>query len=442
MSTVGAGGQGSTGAGEQGSKGATDEVIVQPLLHPKHSFTAFRTGSERNGAFLRSAVEGCGHGAKTAPPPSTTPAKISGLRSGCSAIVERRADEFRAVAAQLGIPIVADEPLARHTTFRIGGPADLYAVAHDTATLAQLAELAWTHGIPYTVLGGGSNILVSDAGVRGLVIANQTRDWRLEIGDWRLEIGDWRLERRVSLTSNFQLPTSNFQLPTSNLHLLADSGVMLAGLARSALREGWAGLEWAVSVPGTVGGAVIGNAGAHGGCIADSLAWAEVYMPGQGRRVLTREELRYSYRSSALKEQLSADPAADRETANVGCPVVLAATFDLARGDPAELTARADAFLAKRRASQPVEPSAGSIFRNPPGDYAGRLIEVVGLKGCRRGGAQFSLKHANFIVNTGDARAADVRELIELAQNRVYQQFGVRLVLEIQLLGAQNDLKT
>jgi UDP-N-acetylmuramate dehydrogenase len=213
---------------------------------------------------------------------------------------------------------------------------------------------------------------------------------------------------------------------------------MLAGLARSAIREGWSGLEWAVSVPGTVGGAVIGNAGAHGGCIADRLAWAEVCYPGYGRRVLTAAELGYSYRSSVLKEQLAhraAEAGSQPFDSVQGRSIVLRAAFNLTHGDVAEMMARADGFLARRRATQPVEPSAGSVFRNPPGDYAGRLIEAVGLKGQRLGGAQISPRHANFIVNTGNARAADVLGLICLARQRVYDQTGIELVLELLLLG-------
>ena len=199
----------------------------------------------------------------------------------------------------------------------------------------------------------------------------------------------------------------------------------LAGLARWTVKNGWTGLEWAVSVPGTVGGAVIGNAGAHGGDIADNLAWALVAYPGQGRRLLTLDDLQFAYRSSLLKRQIAAG-----ETL-----VVLAAGFQLKRGDVVEVTARADSFLAKRRASQPVEPSAGSIFRNPPGDHAGRLIEAVGLKGYRIGGAQISPRHANFIVNVENARADDVIALIDLMRNRVFEQFGVELIPEILFVG-------
>jgi UDP-N-acetylmuramate dehydrogenase len=231
---------------------------------------------------------------------------------------------------------------------------------------------------------------------------------------------------------------------------------MLAGLARWAIREGWSGLEWAISIPGTVGGAVVGNAGAHGGQIADTLAWALVTYPGRGRQVLSAAELGFGYRSSVLKappyppilvgqSTSPQEPALSPVLSSVeGLPkgweagggIVLAAGFDLVPGDVAAMTAKAAGFLARRRASQPAEPSAGSIFRNPPGDYAGRLIEAVGLKGHRVGGAQISPRHANFIVNTGGATAADVLSLMELMRARVHEQFGVALVPEILLIGS------
>jgi UDP-N-acetylmuramate dehydrogenase len=202
------------------------------------------------------------------------------------------------------------------------------------------------------------------------------------------------------------------------------------------MRNGLSGLEWAVSIPGTAGGAVIGNAGAHGGDIAGLVDWVQVAYPGAGRHRFSASELRYAYRTSLLKQQL----AADREGNPAGPgaqtrPVVLSAGFRLTGGDPAEIRARAETYLARRRASQPVEPSAGSIFRNPPGDHAGRLVEAAGLKGHRIGGAQISPRHANFIVNIGGAKAADVLDLIDLARSRVRGQFGVELAPEILFLG-------
>jgi UDP-N-acetylmuramate dehydrogenase len=307
---------------------------------------------------------------------------------------------FIQAAARLGSSVTEHEPLARHTTFRIGGPADLYAVATTVDQLAGLAELAGEHDIPITVLGGGSNVLVSDAGVRGLVIANQTREF------------GWQTAHGEDLSGR--------------PYLVADAGVLLAGLARTAIKAGFSGLEWAVSVPGTVGGAVIGNAGAYGSDIAGNLAAAVVAYPGQGRQTLIAAQMAFAYRSSLLKRQLAAGTAQ---------PAVLTATFELKPGDTAALTALADSYLARRRASQPVEPSAGSIFRNPPGDHAGRLVEAVGLKGQRIGGAQISPRHANFIVNVENARAADVRALLDLMRQRVFEYTGVELVPEIIFMG-------
>jgi UDP-N-acetylmuramate dehydrogenase len=300
----------------------------------------------------------------------------------------------------LGIPVAAHEPLARHTTFRIGGPADLYAVASTVDQLERLAGIAAEHGVPAVILGGGSNILISDAGVRGLVIANQSR------------VIAWHGTRDSE--------------PSAQPGVVADSGVLLAGLARAAIKAGLSGLEWAVSVPGTVGGAAIGNAGAHGGDIAASLVWTQVFYPGQGRRLLTGDEMEFAYRSSLLKRQIASADAP---------PVVLSATFNLIPGSTAEMSSRADAYLARRRASQPVEPSAGSIFRNPPGDHAGRLVEAVGLKGYRIGGAQISPRHANFIINVGNACAADVRALMDLMRQRVLESTGIELVSEILFIG-------
>lgn len=313
---------------------------------------------------------------------------------------------FEARLADAGLTVTRGEPLAKRTTFRIGGPADWFVVATTIEQLEAAAEVAAEHDLPLTVLGGGSNLLVSDAGIRGLVVANQTR-WHGPAEDWAglrhdlLRDGQW----------------------------VAESGVLLAGLARATIKAGRAGLEWAVSVPGTAAGAVIGNAGAHGGDTAANLAWALVWRAGAGREVLSREALRYVYRSSLLKEQLLADSGGPK-------PVVLAAGFGLPPGAVAELTAKADEYLARRRATQPVEPSAGSIFRNPPGEYAGKLIEGLGLKGHRVGGAQFAPRHANFIVNTGDATAADVAALINLARRQVFDATGLVLIPEILFIGA------
>lgn len=313
---------------------------------------------------------------------------------------------FEESVGRLGIRLLRDEPLAKHTTFRIGGPAEWYAAASAFEQIEALAELALEYDLPLMVLGGGSNLLVSDRGVRGLVVANQAR-WYGAAPAFRE-----RWDHPALLDDQ----------------VVAESGVLLAGLARWTVRQGLEGLEWAVSVPGTVAGAVIGNAGAHGSDTAAKLAWAAIRYAGGARQVLGRDELRYAYRTSLLKAQLL-DAPRERQ------PVVLAAGFDLHRGEAAELERRANEYLAKRRATQPVEPSAGSIFRNPPGDRAGRLIESLGLKGRQVGGAQVSPRHANFIVNVDHASAGDVAALINLLRARVYQATGIMLTPEILFVG-------
>ncbi len=288
--------------------------------------------------------------------------------------------------AAFGARLLLGEPLARHTSARIGGPADAFLAARTVEDLRQAARLAWAHGVPLLVLGGGSNVLVSDAGVRGLVVHNRTS---------RVEFEGTRV--------------------------CADSGVSTIGLARRCIRRGLAGLEWAVGVPGTLGGAVFGNAGAHGGDMAASVASVEVTTPaGDGR--LSNTDLAFEYRASALK----------REPRPL---VILRVVLQLREDDPASIQARADAYTEHRRRTQPPGATVGSMFKNPPGDYAGRLIDAAGLKGVRVGGAQISEVHANFFLNAGDASAADVRALIELAREEVAWQFGVRLELEIELVG-------
>ncbi len=290
---------------------------------------------------------------------------------------------LRAELERFGLKALSGAPLWAYTSFRIGGPADLLVVTHTAGELTHAVTAAQACDIPWWILGGGSNVLISDAGVRGLTIVNRCREITVRDGVVR-----------------------------------ADAGVPLAGLARETIRAGLAGLEWAVSIPGTVGGAVVGNAGAHGGCIADHLIAVEVLHPSGERRRYPAEALGYSYRHSRLKNgELQG--------------VVLHATFRLQPASPEALQARAAEHLAYRRRTQPTEASVGSIFRNPPGDYAGRLIEAAGLKGARIGRAQISPIHANFIVNHGGATAADVWRLMHQARQAVLERFGIRLEPEI-----------
>jgi len=280
------------------------------------------------------------------------------------------------------------EPLARYTTLGVGGPADLLALVDGADALRRAVLLAWEREVPCRVLGAGSNVLVGDGGVRGLVVINRSGSVRF-----------------------------------SGTHVEAESGVSFSALARRCVDRGLAGLEWAVGIPGTVGGAVVGNAGAWGGDVASVLHTAILLEPGGAVEAWPVERLEYGYRTGALKRNGGRQP------------VVLGAEFALRQGDRRTLEARVAEIAARRKATQPPGATCGSIFKNPPGDYAGRLIEAAGLKGKRQGRAEISPRHANFIVNRGGATAADVWALIQLARERVLARFGVELELEIELVG-------
>jgi len=301
----------------------------------------------------------------------------------------------------LGDRALADEPLSRHTTSRIGGPADLFVEATSADDLGELVRLARRYLVPVFILGGGANILVSDTGMRGLVILNKAR--RLEF------LGGGRVR--------------------------AESGVLLPTLARECIAHGLSGLEWAIGVPGTVGGAIVGNAGAHGRDTAADVEQVWILGPDNNVRVWTKEELQFEYRSSRIKrEGRERGGEGERELGGTRY-VVLAAELELAQGSRAQLEARAAEFNEYRRRTQPPGASIGSMFKNPPGDAAGRLIDAAGLKGTRIGMAQISTLHANFFLNLGGATAHEVKTLIHLARTRVRERFGVELELEIELVG-------
>ena len=300
--------------------------------------------------------------------------------------------------AGFGARLQAGASLARYTASRLGGPADLLLEVRSGRELEAAVTLAWRNAFPFVLLGGGSNVLVSDAGVRGLVILNRAR--------------------RVRFDERVEPPT-----------VWAESGANFGVLARQAARRGLSGLEWASGVPGTLGGAVFGNAGAHGGDMAGSLLVAEILHHAGVERdgAIQREEwsvekMAYSYRSSVLKR-------GSREV------VVLAARLRLERSTHEAVQARIDEFAAYRKRTQPPGASMGSMFKNPPGAFAGRLIEAAGLKGSRIGDAQVSPVHANFFINLGRASAQDFYDLIQLARQQVADRFGVNLELEIKLLG-------
>ncbi|MDI3256146.1 MAG: UDP-N-acetylmuramate dehydrogenase [Kyrpidia sp.] len=289
--------------------------------------------------------------------------------------------------------VLHNEPMARHTTWRIGGPADVLVLPTAEDQIHRLMALIAEHHWPWMVMGRGSNLLVRDGGIRGVVI---------------------------KLADNWSA------MEIDGTVLVAQSGRLIVSAANVAIRRGLAGLEFATGIPGSVGGAVRMNAGAHGGEIRHVLKWADLVFPDGTPRRVTGEEMGFGYRSSRVAEW--------------GALVVRAA-FQLSPGDPEALIRRAKTWTRRRRQTQPLsQASAGSVFQNPANHFAARLIEEAGLKGTRVGGAQISPIHANFIVNLGGATARDVLELICLAQEEVYRKFAIRLTPEVKIVG--EDVET
>jgi len=323
---------------------------------------------------------------------------------------------------RLGSAARQNEPLARYTSSRVGGTADLFYVARTRSDLTQAVDIATRLGVPWRLIGGASNLLVSDAGVGGLVVKVNTSGTRL------VEAGS---DRSVLVE--------------------AEAGCMLAAVARQVSHAGLSGLEWASNVPGTVGASVVNNSGAFGSSTAEHLVQAVVHTPGIGAGAVQAAELGLAYRTSRLKRG---------EVAGV----VLQATYRVTRGDPAASRRRLHEVQEQRRRTQPSGYSLGSMFTNPPGDSAGRLIEVAGLKGRRVGGAEVSHLHANFILNRTSAstesppddgcdgqdsgplpvhgrssmtpaRARDILDLIKIIQETVWADAHVWLIPEVQFVG-------
>jgi len=291
--------------------------------------------------------------------------------------------------AKLGDKVKENVSLAPYTSARIGGPADVLITADSADELARIIKLLWKLDVDYIMLGGGSNVLVSDRGVRGVVILNRAKAVRFHNGD------------EPSVT--------------------AESGVTFSNLANRCAAKGFGGLEWAATVPGTIGGAVYGNAGAFGGDMADNLIWAEL-LTENGREKFTAEQMDYDYRTSILKRgEIDA--------------IVLSAELGLKNSTKEEATVKIEQFSAHRKATQPPGASMGSMFKNPNGDYAGKLIEASGLKGIRIGNAEISPLHGNFFINHGTTKADDIRALIQRVQKTVKEKQGVDLELEIELVG-------
>jgi UDP-N-acetylmuramate dehydrogenase len=298
-------------------------------------------------------------------------------------------DRLDALAAARGIALERDVALGPWTTLRVGGPADRLATPRSGSELVSVLELARAAGVRSFVLGKGSDLVIGDAGMRGLVIRNRADGVRTAgpAGRW-----------------------------------VAESGTAMARIVKQFAALGLTGLEFGISIPGSLGGAVWANAGAHEGEMRDIVRAVEVYDPRDGgQHHLDAAECAFAYRDSRFKHTPE---------------VVVEVTIELADGDPAEIGARVAAHQAQRRATQPLaDQNAGSVFRNPPEDHAGRLIDVAGLKGFRIGSAQVSTLHANFIVADRGGRAADVRAVGDHMRAVVADRFGIELAYEIEFVG-------
>jgi UDP-N-acetylmuramate dehydrogenase len=288
-----------------------------------------------------------------------------------------------------------DAVLAPFTSARIGGPADFLLIVKSAEQLANAARRLWQIAVPFRVLGGGSNLLIADQGARGVVILNHARQ-------------------------------VHFHDDSTEPYVHAESGASFGVLGRRAVERGLSGLEWATTVPGTVGGAIVGNAGAHGSDVASCLKLAEILHQDGRVEHSSASELDFGYRDSWLKQ-------------HTGKAIVLAGSFAVAHATAESAKSKMDGFVQHRQSTQPGGASMGSMFKNPRGDYAGRLIEAAGCKGLARGEAQISDLHANFFLNKGGAKASDVLELIQQAREEVRQQFQVELELEIELFGDWGD---
>jgi len=290
------------------------------------------------------------------------------------------------LADDRGIVLERDVSLAPLTTLRVGGPADRLATARTVDDLLAALGVARDAGLAAGVLGKGSDIVVSDRGIRGLVVRNRADDIRID-----------------------------------GMVVRAESGASMAALVKRCTAAGLTGLEFGISIPGSMGGAVWANAGAHGGEMKDIVVSVEAWSDA-GPLTIPIEGCAFEYRSSIFKVR--------------GDLTVLAATIHLSRGEPAEISERVAGYQAHRRATQPVaDQNAGSVFRNPPGDHAGRLIDAAGLKGIRVGSAAVSTLHANFIVVDRDGRADDVRRLGDHVRTVVADRSGVELEYEIEFVG-------
>jgi UDP-N-acetylmuramate dehydrogenase len=323
---------------------------------------------------------------------SVSPAASPALNTQIQQSVKVAANSDRDVEVPTDCPMRAGVSLKGLTTWKVGGLAQWYL---EPKTLVETqAGLAWAkqQGLPITIIGAGSNLLISDRGLAGLVICTR-----------HLRHVDTQFDRETQ-------------------SIVADAGKMVASLAWQAARRGWGGMEWAAGIPGTLGGAVVMNAGAHGHSTQEILISVEVLNADGSIETLTNADLNYSYRTSNLQGETK---------------IVLSAKFQLnAAGEPEEIKARTFRDLEKRHSKQPYDrPSCGSVFRNPSPLYAAALIEELGLKGYRIGGAEVSTLHANFIINHKNATATEIRELIYFVQSQVKAKYAIELEPEVKMLG-------
>jgi UDP-N-acetylmuramate dehydrogenase len=287
--------------------------------------------------------------------------------------------------------IAINEPMSKYTSMRVGGPADYYLEPAGKLDLVEIIKYFQKSDFPYLMLGRGSNLLFSDEGLRGAAI-------------------------------NLEACLSTVRMEGDLV--IAEAGVHMAKFVDFCIQESLAGVEMLAGIPGSVGGAIVMNAGAHGGETSDHLIEVEVLRDGEIQRV-KKEDGQFAYRQSGFARD-----------------IVLSASFRLQKGNKEELMARRREMILKRNVTQPLNlPNSGSMFKNPPGNYAAKLIEQAGLKGKRVGNAQISEKHANFIVNLGGAKASDISTLVDLARRTVHQNTGVLLELEVKLIGFANEVK-
>ncbi|GCE25919.1 UDP-N-acetylenolpyruvoylglucosamine reductase [Dictyobacter alpinus] len=326
---------------------------------------------------------------------------------------------YNELLARFGSRVRRNEPLARHCTFGVGGPADVWVSVDKPEDLVGLVTLCSQQRWPLLVTGNGTNVLYADAGVRGVVA--------------RVAINTYTIE----------------ELDADHAFLTVGAGISWPRIINDLTPLGWGGLEFGPGIPGTLGGGVISNAGVHGHDLGQVLEWVDIVDARQCEEEpvdptvvrYQHDQLDLTYRHSRFRAQrrvqfnAEGDPIAAPHKMIEPAEIVMQLGIRLHREDPQKLRAAIDEHKQYRKRTQPPQQSAGSVFKNPQGDYSGRLIEAVGLKGTIRGGAQISERHANFIVNVGGARANDVATLIKEAHQRVYDRFGVDLELEVELRG-------